>query len=189
MNLRAKLELLMQNKDITRAELARATQIPYTTLDGILKRDKFDNVKFDTLEKLCTFFDVDLRYLIKDSINDPNYGKAEHLPNVFNNMTPAEAETIKKYRALDEHGKKMWLDVLYQINTKKTTDQLLAELNHKDTPDSESAASGAEMSMYLKQLESVLVKKGYIREGADISEQDANFLIALLDLIDAHFQN
>lgn len=56
-------------------------------------------------------------------------------------------------------------------------------------PETEEPATEVEMYEYLKQLESLLVRKGYIEEGEDISAQDADFLIALLDLIDAHFQN
>lgn len=62
-------------------------------------------------------------------------------------------------------------------------------INIETAPATDSSATEADMLVYLEQLESVLVGKGYIREGEDISEQDANFLIALLDLIDAHFQN
>lgn len=57
------------------------------------------------------------------------------------------------------------------------------------TPEAGNPATEADELEYFKQLESVLVTKGYIKEGEDITEQDADFLIALLDLIDAHFEN
>lgn len=56
-------------------------------------------------------------------------------------------------------------------------------------PEAGNPATEAQMLEYLKQLESLLIHKGYIKEGEDLSEQDADFLIALLDLIDAHFEN
>ena len=47
MNLREKLEYLMARDNITKkSDLARALDIPYTTIDNILKRDHFDNIKF-----------------------------------------------------------------------------------------------------------------------------------------------
>ncbi|WNX84400.1 helix-turn-helix transcriptional regulator [Agathobaculum sp. NTUH-O15-33] len=57
------------------------------------------------------------------------------------------------------------------------------------TPEAGEPATEAEMLEYLKGLETLLVRKGYIKEGEDISDRDADFLIALLDLIDAHFEN
>lgn len=56
-------------------------------------------------------------------------------------------------------------------------------------PEAGNPATEADELEYFKQLESVLVTKGYIKEGEDITKQDADFLIALLDLIDAHFEN
>lgn len=67
-----------------------------------------------------------------------------------------------------------------------TLDDLVAK---EKTPETSEPATEVEMLEYLKRLESLLVRKGYIKEGEDISDQDADFLIALLDLIDAHFEN
>ena len=38
MGLTDKLDLLMKNKNINKAELARASGVPYTTIDGFYKR-------------------------------------------------------------------------------------------------------------------------------------------------------
>ncbi len=69
----------------TTAELSRVLDVPYTTMDNILKRDTFDNVKFSILKKLCMQFHVDMLYLCDDEIessmsiesntNDPNLKK------------------------------------------------------------------------------------------------------------------
>lgn len=50
-------------------------------------------------------------------------------------------------------------------------------------------ASEALKAEYVELLEDLLVAKGYMKKGEDISSKDAAFLIALLDLIDAHFYN
>lgn len=68
-----------------------------------------------------------------------------------------------------------------------TLDDLINE--QKNAPEANDMATEAEMLQYFELLENILVNKGYIKKGEDISEQDADFLIALLDLIDAHFEN
>lgn len=104
MNLREKLEYLMARDHITKkADLARALDIPYTTIDNILRRDHFDNVKFSTLEKLCDYFQVDLRYLIKDDITDPNYGAPASYTS--SPLAPDEQKLIEDYRTLNDQGK------------------------------------------------------------------------------------
>ncbi len=111
MNLREKIKYLMQRDNIkTTAELSRLLDIPYKTLDNILRRDTFDNVKFSTLKKLCVQFDVDMRYLCYDEIEDANYV----MPCTQKEPCPsAEAETddprlkslVATYSLLNESGK------------------------------------------------------------------------------------
>ena len=74
MNLKDKLWDLIESGNVTRAELSRATGIPYTTIDGILKRDSLNNVKLPTLQALAQYFNVSLDYLIIDEITDKKYG-------------------------------------------------------------------------------------------------------------------
>lgn len=113
MNLREKLEYLMARDNITKkADLARALDIPYTTIDNILKRDHFDNVKFSTLEKLCNYFHVDLRYLIKDEITDPNYTDTiQPSPS----LSQDETQLLDDYRNLNDEGKEKARDYLADL--------------------------------------------------------------------------
>lgn len=115
MNLREKLEYLMARDSITKkADLARALDIPYTTIDNILKRDHFDNIKFSTLEKLCDYFHVDLRYLIKDEIIDPNYtDTAQPLPS----LSRDESQLVDDYRSLNDEGKEKARDYLADLTS------------------------------------------------------------------------
>ena len=113
MNLREKLEFLMERKGITKkADLARAINIPYTTIDNILKRDHFDNVKFSTLEAICEYFNVDLRYLIKGEITDPNYGLSAPADPV---LAPDERQLVTDYRAFNEEGKEKVRDYVADL--------------------------------------------------------------------------
>ena len=90
----------MEQNDIkTTAELSRILDIPYTTLDNILKRDTFDNVKFTTLKKICSYFQVDLRYLCFDEITNPNPDNAISVP-----LPEHEQSLIDSYRKLNRQG-------------------------------------------------------------------------------------
>jgi len=91
MNLNEKLNLLIKEKGITRAELARQTGIPYTTIDGILKRNSFEKVKLNYIEALKKYFNVSLDYLIDNTIIDRNYGKK----NVINTIPVGTIHMIR----------------------------------------------------------------------------------------------
>lgn len=100
MNLREKLEYLMEKERLNKADLSKGAGISYTTIDGILKRDDFEKIKLSTLNKLKKYFDVTLDYLIDDNITDPEYGKTFNFKINFSEMN-----TIKQYRLLSDSGK------------------------------------------------------------------------------------
>ncbi len=113
MNLREKLEFLMSRDNITKkADLARDLDIAYSTIDNILKRDHFDNVKFSTLEKLCDYFHVDLRYLIKDEITDPNYGLSSLSSS---DLSEDETQLVEDYRSMNDEGKEKVRDYVADL--------------------------------------------------------------------------
>ncbi len=70
MGLTDKLDLLMKEKNINKAELARESGIPYTTIDGFYKKGS-ENAKLSTLKKLCAYFNCSLDYLADDCIDEP----------------------------------------------------------------------------------------------------------------------
>ena len=113
MNLREKLEFLMSRNKITKkADLARDLDIAYSTIDNILKRDHFDNVKFSTLEKLCDYFHVDLRYLIKDEITDPSYGLSSLSSS---DLSEDETQLVEDYRSMNDEGKEKVCDYVAEL--------------------------------------------------------------------------
>lgn len=58
-----RLDELMKIHNISsKAELARLSDIPYTTIDSLYKKGS-DNIKLSTLQKLCGVFDCSLDYL------------------------------------------------------------------------------------------------------------------------------
>lgn len=96
-----KVDYLMGRFGLTRTTLSQKSNIPYTTIDGWYKKG-YEGLKLTTLRKLADYFNTTLDYWILDDIKDPNYGKSMGFPVEYHEM-----EHIKKYRALDTHGKKM----------------------------------------------------------------------------------
>ena len=70
MGLTDKLDLLMKEKHINKAELARESGVPYTTIDGFYKKGS-ENAKLSTLKKLCSYFGCSLDFLADDEIIEP----------------------------------------------------------------------------------------------------------------------
>lgn len=94
-----KLDLLMKREHYNKSSLSKASEIPYTTIDGWYKRG-YDHLQLPTVKKLCSFFDTSLDFWLKEDIDDPNYGKSNGFIVNYDEM-----EHIKQYRSLDPHGK------------------------------------------------------------------------------------
>ena len=102
MNFFEKLEYLMYRDGIKNLKvMSEKSGIPYTTLKGLYTRG-VENIKLTTLHKLSRFFDTTLDYLMNDEITDVNYGKDRGFK-----ADDYENEMVKKYRFLDQHGKKI----------------------------------------------------------------------------------
>jgi len=95
----------MNERGLTRAMLSKDTGLPYTTIDGILKRDAFESLKLSTLQTLKEYFDVSLDYLIDDNIQDKHYGKPEnsHEQTVINayRNNPVMQAAVEKLLGVD----------------------------------------------------------------------------------------
>lgn len=96
MGLTDKLDILMKEKNINKAELARASGVPYTTIDGFYKKGS-ENAKLSTLKKLCTYFDCSLDYLADDDISNEPQTIAAHLDT--EDLSEAEFEDVANYIA------------------------------------------------------------------------------------------
>ena len=100
MNMIEKIQLMMANRGLTKADVAKGSDIPYTTLDGLFKKG-FENTRFPTLRKIAHFFDVSMEYLVNDEESDPNYGKV-----IVNELNRDEHNLIMLWRKLD-HDEQM----------------------------------------------------------------------------------
>ena len=97
MGLTDKLDLLMRERNINKADLARESGVPYTTIDGFYKKGS-ENAKLSTLKKLCTYFNCTLDYLADDDVGDQPTTIAAHKDG--ENFTPEELAKIEEYKKL-----------------------------------------------------------------------------------------
>ena len=95
MGLTDKLDLLMKERNINKAELARESGVPYTTIDGFYKKGS-DNAKLSTLKKLCNYFNCSLDYLADDNVQHERPATlAAHFEG--EDYTEAEMDEIRKF--------------------------------------------------------------------------------------------
>ena len=98
MGLTDKLDILMKERNLNKAELARESGVPYTTIDGFYKKGS-DNAKLSTLKKLCAYLNCSLDYLADDTVD------SEHPVTIAahkdgENFTADELEKIEEYKKL-----------------------------------------------------------------------------------------
>ena len=99
-----KLDLLMNEKNINKAELARESGVPYTTIDGFYKKGA-DNVKLSTLKKLCAYFNCSLDYLTDDDISENQVTTiAAHFDG--NEYTEEELDEIRQFAEFVKNKRK-----------------------------------------------------------------------------------
>lgn len=103
MGLTDKLDLLMKEKNINKAELARESGIPYTTIDGFYKKGS-ENAKLSTLKKICAYFGCSLDYLADDDVSDEPQTIAAHFDG--EEYTEEELDKIKEYAAFIKSSRK-----------------------------------------------------------------------------------
>lgn len=95
MNMIEKLQLMMDERSLKVADVAKGANIPYTTVDGIFKKG-YENIRKPTLKKLADFFGVSMEYLVTDEVTDRDYGK--YVPNF--QLTYEEQKLIIAWRKL-----------------------------------------------------------------------------------------
>ena len=103
MGLTDKLDLLMKERNINKADLARESGVPYTTIDGFYKKGS-ENAKLSTLKKLCTYFNCTLDYLADDTVNDQPTTIAAHFDG--EEYTEDELDEIRQFAEFVKNRKK-----------------------------------------------------------------------------------
>lgn len=100
-----KVSLLMQEKKLNKHTLSEACGIPYTTIDGWFKKG-YEGAKVSTLIKLADYFDVELDFLVRPSIQDRNFGRQ------MESLNSDETELLKLYRSFNETGKGLLMNTV-----------------------------------------------------------------------------
>ena len=103
MGLTDKLDFLMKERNINKADLARESGVPYTTIDGFYKKGS-ENAKLSTLKKLCTYFNCTLDYLTDDTLNDQPTTIAAHFDG--DEYTEDELDEIRQFAEFVKNRKK-----------------------------------------------------------------------------------
>ena len=103
MGLTDKLDLLMKDRNINKADLARESGVPYTTIDGFYKKGS-ENAKLSTLKKLCTYFNCTLDYLADDTVNDQPTTIAAHFDG--DEYNEDELDEIRQFAEFVKNRKK-----------------------------------------------------------------------------------
>lgn len=94
MGLTDKLDKLMKERNINKAELARESGVPCTTIDGFYKKGS-ENAKLSTLKKLCAYFECSLDYLADDNVRTESTTMAAHFDG--DEYTEDELDEIKAF--------------------------------------------------------------------------------------------
>lgn len=107
MSFNKKIVKLLKEKKKTKAELAKAAGIPYTTLDSMLKRDS-ETTRLATIYKIAEYLDVTVEELVFDKTVSEL--KAD-------SFTEDERSLISDFRRIDERGKNAVLASLrHEVN-------------------------------------------------------------------------
>src|SRR5699024_5461595 len=70
------LSALMEDYGVTQTKLSEATGITRPTLVQLMKNEN-QNIKYDTIDKLCNYFNIEMNDLIKRSKYDIQYGGSQ----------------------------------------------------------------------------------------------------------------
>lgn len=116
MSLIKKVESYLSTNSLKRSDLARVSSIPYTTIDGLYKKGA-KNIKLSTLKKLAQTMNCTIDYLVSEEILE----QSNHAMDV----SSKEMSMLKKYRILDERGKKIAERIItYEYSMSKKESEL-----------------------------------------------------------------
>lgn len=140
MNFTEKLNVLMDEKGLTRGSLAEKTGIPYNTIVGFYTRG-YSNIKLSNLKKISTFFSIPLDVLANDDVSLDDYFK--------------DSDVLKinaKYNALSSKGQGLidnMIDGLLDIENHKEDEKAkITYIREYITPAAAGYASPAEGEDY-----------------------------------------
>lgn len=108
-----KLNYLMKSNNLNKSTLAKACDIPYTTVDGWYKRG-YEGLKLPTLKKLSGYFGISLDYWADDNLLEPVPLKNDALI-----LTKKETNVIEGYRKLNSTAQSIIEQIIEYENSKR----------------------------------------------------------------------
>ncbi|WP_195984047.1 helix-turn-helix transcriptional regulator [Clostridium sp. D33t1_170424_F3] len=164
MNFLEKLDNLIAEKGINKSVLSKESGIPYTTIDAFYKKG-YQNAKLPTIQKLCDYFDVTLDYLVRDDIEDYNYGKHEKYdPNYIKQSGFHPDDIVEGYY-------------------KKSPAPDLPEAEDEDQVVDELGTPRSAYNLFYRML----IERGYLKEGDNFTPSQARFFSGLLEIVNAAY--
>ncbi len=100
MSVAERLEKFLKEHGYSKADAAKLSGIPYTTIDGLFKKGD-ENIKLSTLKKLASFMQCTLDELAGDAEPEGYY------QNVETSLLAQELKDNPQYRALLDSSKKL----------------------------------------------------------------------------------
>ena len=113
MNVLDKLTYLMNKQGLNKSTLSQASNIPYTTIDGLYKKG-YEKSKMSTLKALADFFGVTLDSFCNDSVDELVYKVSLR---VSENVSPEEAHLLTSFRSLNAEGKEKALEYIEDLTS------------------------------------------------------------------------
>ena len=158
---------IKKQKGLTNAQLADKANLTLSTLDKITSGYN-TNPKLSTVEAICKALGCTISDLLSESPIPEKNNKAN---NMWDSFSSNEIQHIKKYRTLDEHGKKMvdfTLNEEYERCTVVVQEQPETKyINLKIAQLPASAGTGVELSD--ENYEILPVKYSELTEQADFA--------------------
>lgn len=138
MSFNKKVVKLLKEKKRTKAQLAKAAGIPYTTLDSMLKRDS-DTSRLATIFKIAEYLDVGVEELVFDDY---------HRTSSKTELTESELALVEAFRTMDERGKGAVSAVLnYEMSRARAAHKTTREAVRKIPVYLAPAAAGSPLPM------------------------------------------
>ena len=139
MSFNKKVLKLLKEKKKTKAELAKAAGIPYTTLDSMLKRDS-DTSRLTTIYKIAEFLEVSFEELVFDK---------PMLSAKNDDFSDEEKNLILDFRRIDERGRDTVIAALnYEVSLARRTGAFKLNASKRSLPVYNApAAAGAALPM------------------------------------------
>lgn len=164
----------MKKTGYKKSDIAKLSGIPYTTLDGILKKGD-ENIKLSTLKKLSSFMSCTLDELIQDNLENNHISLSnkdslhtnqddmfiETMDSMIDNLaqnyhlSEIDVDIIKNYVQLSEKDRQTFISIaktLIKTNSKKNHNSSIQNQNYDNKTD-DNLTVDEKVQLFRQELE------------------------------------